>query len=380
MSPILRPLTPRDASELHRAATPLELLFDLVSVIAIAAAAAGLHHSIIEAHAVQGLITFCMAFGAIWWAWMNYTWFASAYDNDDTLYRLLTIVIMGGSLTMAAGIAPLFKQFDLKLVIVGYVIMRLGMIALWLRAAKHDPKRRKTAYFYALGIGIVQVFWVIYYLMLPMEPIMVYGSYILLLLVEFSVPVVSERNYNTPYHRHHIIERYGLLNIIVLGESLLAGGMALQQLANGSINSDFIVVALASLIIVFSLWWLYFSQEEHLPSDKFSHVFVWGYGHFIIFASGAGVGAGLAVFVDIITGHGKASLMVGEFSVAIPMALYMLGIWIVRDRYHFSGLASLVLPIFSGLILLAPLTPISILGLGVLAASSVVVRNFMRKQ
>ena len=93
-------MTPRDMHEPHRAATPLELLFDLVSVIAIAAAAAGLHHAIAEAHVLDGLLKFCAAFFGIWWAWMNYTWFASAYDNDDTPYRLLTLLIMAGSLTI----------------------------------------------------------------------------------------------------------------------------------------------------------------------------------------------------------------------------------------------------------------------------------------
>lgn len=69
----LRPMAPRDTQELHRAATPLELLFDLVSVIAIAAAAAGLHHAIAEAHFGEGLIKFAAAFFAIWWAWWRRT-------------------------------------------------------------------------------------------------------------------------------------------------------------------------------------------------------------------------------------------------------------------------------------------------------------------
>ena len=51
----LRPMPPRDTKETHRAATPLELFFDLVFVIAIAAAAVGLHHSVAEAHFVDGI-------------------------------------------------------------------------------------------------------------------------------------------------------------------------------------------------------------------------------------------------------------------------------------------------------------------------------------
>ena len=70
----------RSPHEAHRTATPLELLFDLVFVVAIAQAASGLHHAIAEDHAMAGLIGYLMVFFAIWWAWMNFTWFASAYD------------------------------------------------------------------------------------------------------------------------------------------------------------------------------------------------------------------------------------------------------------------------------------------------------------
>ena len=57
--------------------TPLELLFDLVFVTAIASAGAALHEGVVEGSwvAVGGYL---MTFFAIWWAWLNYTWFASA--------------------------------------------------------------------------------------------------------------------------------------------------------------------------------------------------------------------------------------------------------------------------------------------------------------
>ena len=87
--PWRRPLTGRDATEPHRAATPLELLFDLSFVVAVAAAAAELHHGIAEDHVGVSVLRYLMVFFAIWWAWMNFTWFASAYDTDDVPYRLL---------------------------------------------------------------------------------------------------------------------------------------------------------------------------------------------------------------------------------------------------------------------------------------------------
>ena len=79
---------PRSPAESHRTATPLELFFDLWFVVAVAQAANSLHHALADGHAADGVVGYPLVFFAIWWAWMNFTWFASAYDNDDVLYRL----------------------------------------------------------------------------------------------------------------------------------------------------------------------------------------------------------------------------------------------------------------------------------------------------
>ena len=55
-----------------------------------------------------------MMFFAIWWAWMSFTWFATAYDTDDVPYRLLTFVQMAGAITIAAGIAEPSPSGDLR--------------------------------------------------------------------------------------------------------------------------------------------------------------------------------------------------------------------------------------------------------------------------
>src|SRR5262245_49251869 len=101
---LLTTMRARDPLEGHRAATPLELLFDLTFVVAIAAVVPEFAHTIVEDHPVQGLVGYLFAFFAIWWAWMNFTWFASAFDCDDALYRVLTMVQMAGVLVLAAGV------------------------------------------------------------------------------------------------------------------------------------------------------------------------------------------------------------------------------------------------------------------------------------
>lgn len=159
----LVPMRPRDPEEPHRSASPLELFFDLVFVVAVANAAVQLHHALTENHVADGLLSYALVFFAIWWAWMNFTWFATSFDVDDWLYRVLTVVQMAGVLVLAAGIEPAFTEQNFTIAVLGYVLMRVTMVTQWLRAAK-NPEYRTTALTYATGIAGVQVLWVLWLL------------------------------------------------------------------------------------------------------------------------------------------------------------------------------------------------------------------------
>jgi low temperature requirement protein LtrA len=105
----------RDPHEPHRTATPLELLFDLTFVIAFGVAAAQFAHALASDHVESGLISFAFATFAVSWAWINFSWFASAYDTDDWVYRLTTMLQMVGVLVLALGIPQVARsagQFD----------------------------------------------------------------------------------------------------------------------------------------------------------------------------------------------------------------------------------------------------------------------------
>src|SRR5688500_403445 len=102
----------RDPSENHRTATPLELLFDLTFVIAFGAAANELAHLLAEGHIGTALLGFSFATFGIAWAWINFSWFASAYDTDDWVFRLATMVQMLGVLIFALGLADTFASLD----------------------------------------------------------------------------------------------------------------------------------------------------------------------------------------------------------------------------------------------------------------------------
>lgn len=339
--PIIRAMRPRDPAESHRVASPLELLTDLCFVVAIAQAAAGLHHNISDHHELQGLGGFLMAFFAIFLTWLNFTWFASAYDNDDLIYRLLTILQILGSLVLAAGIPDMFEG-RLVLGVSGYVIMRIALVAQWLRAAYHDPVRRRTCLRFAVGIVIVQLCWIAWLPITAAAPALIGPLFALFAIFELIVPLVAERAGATTWHPHHLAERYGLFFIIVLGETVLSTTLAIQgALRDDQLwTSSVLIVVVSGILIVFSAWWLYFSRSagETLASidrDHQARAFVWGWGHYLILGAAAAVGAGLAARVDFWSGsehHGSA--LVTGLAVTAPVAILLITLWAIHLRHH----------------------------------------------
>src|SRR6476620_7862944 len=102
----------RDPDETHRASTPLELLYDLTIVVAIGTAADELAHYVAEDHIAAGVGGFAFAAFAVTWAWLNYSWFASAYDTDDWVFRLATMVQMAGVIVLSLGLPQMFSSLD----------------------------------------------------------------------------------------------------------------------------------------------------------------------------------------------------------------------------------------------------------------------------
>ena len=340
------PLPARDPDADHRAATPLELFFDLVSVIAIASVTAGLHHAISEGHGLEKLPIFSFLFIAIWWAWMNFTWFASAFDNDGPFYRTLVMVLMGGEVLFAGGANYMFETADFSWGILGWVIMRVAMATLWFRAAA-NPEYRGVCLRYGFGVIFAQALWIAFYVLTEPESPAFYLAGLAIFLVEFAVPVFAERAKQTPFHRHHMIERYGLLTIISLGEVILAISLGCGALYGDHPSIGPVVTAVAALVMVFCLFSLYFCRGDHLPSSDIRTAFVWGYGHVFVFGAIAALGAGVAAELDLAAHHSEVTQNVIAWWMGGPLALFLAGLWLVRDRLMDLGHRKLALPVMA---------------------------------
>jgi low temperature requirement protein LtrA len=319
----------RDRREAHRAATPLELFFDLSFVVAVAAAAASMHHELAAGHILDGVAAYAMVFFAIWWAWMNFTWFASAFDCDDVLYRLLTFVQMAGALIIAAGVTSAFEERDFTVMTIGYLVMRVGLVTQWLRVAVEDAELRETALRYALALTVVQALWVAR-LALPPEIGLV--AFIPLALLDLGVPVWAELDHpRTPWHPGHIAERYGLFTIIVLGESVLAATVAVRDaVGERGLSVALVTLSFGAVVLLFAMWWAYF--KHHADEEDLQHSpWLWGYGQYFVFASAAAAGAGIQVVAEALT-HDIAIGAVGAaLTVAVPVSIYLGAGWLVTN-------------------------------------------------
>ena len=370
-SRFINPLLPRDPREAHRVASPLELFTDLCFVVAISQAASSFHQHLSDGQGGKGLLGFAMVFFAIFWAWLNFCWFASAYDNDDVGYRLLTLAHVLGSLVLAAGIPGMIGG-DFALGVLGYLIMRSSLVVQWLRVAANDPPRRTTARRYATGIVVVQLCWV-GFIFAPRS--LEVPAFCLGVVAELLVPTWAERAGITPWHPHHIAERYSLFYIIVLGETVLSTTVAIQQaLTAHELHAGLISVIVGGVLIVFSTWWLYFFRNNGAAlarvHDRYNpDSFLWGYGHYVIFASGAAIGAGLAARVDIWRHVSVATHLQTALAVTGPVAALLAALWTICVRLHDkSRRTAVAYGIAVLLVLAATLTPVPEVVAGVVCA------------
>jgi low temperature requirement protein LtrA len=344
----------RDPDERHRTATPLELLYDLTIVVAFGTAADELAHSLAENHVWAGIAGFSFAAFAVSWAWVNYSWFASAYDTDDWVFRLATMVQMIGVIILSLGVPQTFASIDHGgtldngVMVAGYVIMRVALVFLWWQVSRHDPARRPSAYTYMITIGVAQVGWIALAIAdLPIGTTAALAS--ILYATELAGPFLAEGKVRTPWHPHHIAERYGLLVIITLGEVIIGTVSALNAVVHGeagwTVNAAMLTVA--GVALAFGCWWMYFAIPWAEPLVRHRGLGFWfGYGHLLIFAPLAAMGAGLHVAAYGLEGKSELGATGTVLTVAVPVAIFVLvlyGLYSVlmhtADPFHLGLLA-----------------------------------------
>jgi low temperature requirement protein LtrA len=353
----LRRMTGRSTTEAHRASTPLELLFDLTFVVGFGQIADQTARVVSEGHVLAALGGFAFGMFAVCWAWVNFSWFSSAFDTDDWFFRIATMVQMVGVLILALGLPAMFTSvangtgIDNSVMVAGYVVMRVAMIAQWLRAAHQDPTRRRSALTYAVAIAAAQVGWV--GLLFVRSNLVLVPVAVVVFAIEALGPVFAEKkDGGTPWHAQHIAERYGLLAIIALGEGVvgtIASVSAVVQHQGWS--SEAILIVVAGTGLTFGLWWIYFiGPSAEVLSVHRERAIPWAYLHIPLFAAITAVGAGLHLAALVIEHDSTTGSVGAVLIVAIAVLVFIFMIlaiysYLLRaiDPFHILLLAAALL-------------------------------------
>lgn len=323
----------RDPAQRSRAATPLELLFDLAFVTAFGVAASELAIRVAEGEVAVAAVTFVAVMLAVSWDWISFTWFASSYDTDDWLYRVTIMVQLVGVIVFTTGLPEVFRfvaeggHLDNSATLTGYIVMRSATVLQRVRSGIQDPRRRRTNVLSASPVAVALVGWCFLTIVSPERTTLIVVA-LALFAVEMSGPLIAERRGGTPWDPHHLAERYGLLTIIALGE-IVAGTAAivagLSHASGWSVNS--VIVAVAGVATAFGMWWAYFILPTGDALARARHRgLLWGWVHVFVFISIAGAGAGLHVAALAAEGEAHLSVVAAVAAVAVPTAAFCLAL------------------------------------------------------
>ena len=357
----------RDPEEGERSGSGLEVFYDLIFVVLFSFAGLQLAENLAEGRYFTATFGYLITtFGAIW-ACIYFAWFASSFDTDDAWFRLSTFVQMVGVAIMAVGIPPVFASIeaevhvDVRVLVFGYMVMRLGLIPQWLRAAFQSNDCRSACLTYAATSSVAQLGWIAVAL-LPMDLRTTLIAIAVCAVVEFAGPFVAERFVHpTPWNPFHIAERYATLTTVTLGEGVVATVVLLQaQIADSGWTVQTGLLGAVALGVTFAMWWLYsvLPNGENLARNR-QRCFVWGYLSVPLFMACAAVGSGLHVFALWIEDEAHVSETEVLASVAVPLGLFTIGA--IFLHFYVRGLGTLC-----AVLVVGALVPI---GAGFLAAA-----------
>lgn len=263
------------AEEKERHATWLELFYDLVLVVAVSQVAQVLSLD----HSPKGLVIAVGLFMPIMWVWAGHTVYATRFDTDDLVYRLLTFLQMFAVMGMAVEVAHAAhgegRGFGIS-----YLGARIILLILLARAFYHVREARFFNRVYLIGFGIGAGVWALSFLLPENRQ---WTLWMLSLTIELPVPwyIWFKRQPLSHISASHIPERFGLFTIIVLGESVVAvaRGLTEQKWQPGAV-----VTAAFGFLVAICVWWVYFRHLERaigrfrLGSGQpyiFSHIPFW---------------------------------------------------------------------------------------------------------
>jgi low temperature requirement protein LtrA len=243
---------------LDERASPLELFFDLVFVFALTQVTSFMA----DETTWEGLIKGMLVLAALWWAWGAYAWLTNYINTDAWRERLLVFVSMAAMLVAALAVPNAFGD-DGVLFGCAYAVVRWMHIFIFAEANE--------------DVDTGQAIWRLSRTALPAPALLIVAGFldgadqivlwVIALVIDFSGPLVfGLRGFQVS--PAHFAERFGLIVIIALGESIVAIGVGVEGIELG--RSE-VIAAVLGVALSAALWWAYFDVVALAAERHFSH-------------------------------------------------------------------------------------------------------------
>ena len=255
--PAHRPHVARDATSEARV-SPLELFFDLVFVFAITQVTAFMADDPTFAGLGRGLVVLAL----VWWAWSGYVWLTNAVDPDASLSRVVMFFAMAAMLVLALALPEAFGDEGVTFALAYFAVRVVHAWLFWI-AAEGDPAWRRNVWRLIVtplvGAGLILLASVAF------DGAARDAIWVLALVLDYAIVLLAP-----PEGWHvspgHFAERFGLVIIIALGESIIALGVGAAEL---ELDLALIAAGALTMVVVASLWWAYFDVVAIVAEQRF---------------------------------------------------------------------------------------------------------------
>jgi low temperature requirement protein LtrA len=324
---------------MDRSVTFLELFYDLVYVVLVARLA----HTLAENVTPSGILGYAFLFVVVWWAWFNGSSYHDIHGNNDIRTRVFTFLQMFTVAAMAIFAGDALGESSVGFAL-AYAAFQLILTYLWWRTGVYDPNHRPLSRPYSAVFLVTTLLFAGSVFVAGPARFYLWGIAILLsLMLPFNAYRQGKKNRLIQEEVNRIIdvspslvERFGLLTIIVLGEVMVGtvNGVAGRPHLDWTLG----ITAALGMIIAIGLWWIYFDFVSHRkPLATIGKVGQWFYLHLPMTAGIAAVGA--AVF-NVVEHSGEPLeagvrwLLVGSVSLVLAcVALLMQSIQVPDNQY-----------------------------------------------
>ena len=245
-------------TEREQRVTPLELFFDLVFVFAITQVTTLMSRDLTWRGIGRGLLVLA----ALWWAWTGYAWLTNTLEPEEGPVRAGMFGAMAAMLVAALAVPDAFGA-DAVLFGVAYVLVRVLNLALYAIAGKRDPDFLHTVARFAptaaVGPALILVAGFL-------DGAVQITLWVIAIVALYSGPLI-DRGRGWQISPAHFAERYGLIVIIALGESIVSIGFATEGIA---LAPSIVTAAILGLAVIAALWWAYFDVMALLALRQLS--------------------------------------------------------------------------------------------------------------